>query len=735
PEYEDYPVDNQIIEYSPIEDNAKDFFNTGTTSKNTISLAGGDEENSFYMSVGNNTLHGLVPNDENKMYKFTANGTKTLGDVTLKVHSNYIDGRTNVVGGDIGDQDRALYWFVLNVPPQIPLSSYSDWQDPTSYGYANNYFDAYYQNPYWAVGTNRDKDHTKRFRGNISASWDIIDNINVTGTLGVNRLTAIGKYYRHRQKYDNVLMPAMTNVSPFVTDSESQSTRVNGHVVATGDFQLSDDFGLRTILGAALEMNDYRESSMTGNNLSIPGFFDISNRTGELEASVNQTQYRNYGIFADLELNYQEWAYLNVTGREDFTSTLPSGDNSYFYPAVGVSLILNEAIPALRDNSFISLIKLTANNSTVYKDLDPYQVNESFSQSGSFPFGSINGFYLSNTTVDDNIQKEKLNSTEFGLNTEFWNGRLKFDATYYFTKTSNLITYVSLSYSSGASNYLTNIGSLSGSGVELSLGGNIIQSSDVIWNMNINYTHYQQKVDEVQPGQDEITMTSYSGGYGTYAIKGEVFPQIKAVAYERDDQGRVIIDPQTGKPIIGDLKPMGQTTPNHIFGLNTTVSYEGMTLSATADYRTGYVYYAQGQDLMEFTGRYVESAAANRQNFICPNSSYPDPNGVGYIANTNISIENGVQDFWTNHYNEIKENYVKDATALKLRELSVTYDIPIELLSKTKVVKGLSVGLVGRNLFTILPKGQTKFSDPEFKNTGISSNSIGIGGFLTPPPT
>src|SRR5699024_11456329 len=140
------------------------------------------------------------------------------------------------------------------------------------------------------------------------------------------------------------------------------------------------------------------------------------------------------------------------------------------------------------------------------------------------------------------------------LNTEFWNGRLKFDATYYFTKTTNLITNVSPSYASGASSYLTNIGSLSGSGVELSLGGNIIQSSDVIWNMNINYTHYQQKVDEVQPGRDEITMTSYSGGYGTYAIKGEVFPQMKAVTYERDDEGRVIIDPQTGKLSIGEMK-------------------------------------------------------------------------------------------------------------------------------------------------------------------------------------
>jgi len=732
----DYPLDNQMVPYAPVKDNLKNFFNRGATAQNTISLSGGNESGSFYLSVGDQQTDGIVPNDEYKKYNFTANGSKELGDVTLGVNASFFKDNKNVVGNNIGAQDRAFYWFVLNNPKEIPLNKYSNWQDPTSYGYPDNYYNAYYENPYWAIGTNRDKSESKRLRGNISASWDIIDNINVTGRLGVNTVSGIGKDYRAAQHYDPQLKPSMTDVPSYVTDSEYQNTQVTGNLVAKGDFQLTEAFGLNAILGSSVETHQYRGSSMTANNLSIPNFFDISNGTGKIDASVNESQKRTFGVFGDFTFNYKEWAYLNVTGRQDFTSTLPSDNNSYFYPSAGLSLVLSKAIPAIGDIPFLSLLKVTANNSTVYKDLNPYQVNETYSQSGSFPFGTINGFYLSGTAIDNNIKKEKLNSTEFGLNTAFFDGRVTFDASYYFTKTTNLITNISPSIASGSTGYLTNIGQLSGNGMEFSLGGNVIEAKDFSWNVNLNYTSYEQKVDEIQPGADEIAIESYNAGYGTYAIKDMVFPQIKAVSYVRDPQGRVVIDPETGNPLIGDLKPMGKTTPDYTLGLNTSVNYKGLTVSATMDYRTGYVYYAQGLDIMEFTGRSIESASANRQNFVFPNSSYPDGNG-GYTENTNIPISGGTMDFWQNHYNQIKENYVKDATAFKLRELSVNYSIPVELISKTRVISKLSVGLVAHNLLTILPDGQTKFSDPEFKNTGggYDQNGIGVGGYLTPPPT
>src|SRR5699024_10350811 len=131
-----------------------------------------------------------------------------LGDVTLSVHSSYFQDDRNVVGNNIGSQDRAFYWFVLNTPANIPLTNYSNYTDINSYGHPDNYFSGYYKNPYWAVGTNRDKDKTQRLRGNISASWDIVDNINVTGRLGINNHSGLGKYYRAAQDYNSVTRPA-----------------------------------------------------------------------------------------------------------------------------------------------------------------------------------------------------------------------------------------------------------------------------------------------------------------------------------------------------------------------------------------------------------------------------------------------------------------------------------------------------------------------------------------------
>src|SRR5699024_8515023 len=189
----DYPVSNQVIPYAPIKNNLKNFFDTGVTSQNTIALRGGGETGSCYLSVGNNNTSGLMPGDEYEKYTFTANGKRKLGEVTLGVNAFYFQDHQNVVGSQVGRQDRPIYWYILNVPANVPLSSYGDYKNIESYGHPDNYFSGYYGNPYWGIGTTRFDQKTHRLRGNISASWDIIENINVTGRLGINSLSALGK--------------------------------------------------------------------------------------------------------------------------------------------------------------------------------------------------------------------------------------------------------------------------------------------------------------------------------------------------------------------------------------------------------------------------------------------------------------------------------------------------------------------------------------------------------------
>ncbi len=717
----------QAVPYAPVKDNLKDFYNTGTTFQNTVSFSGGDETSTFFMSIGDQKTEGIVDRDTYKRNTFRVNATKKMGDLKLALTSNYLRDKTSVVGNTIGNQDRPLYWFILNTAANIPLASYNDWRNDL-YSSPNGYFNAYYENPWWALDNNRNDDESSRLTANISATYDFNDWLNFTTRIGINTTSGTGKNWRSRLVYDKDLQPAANDITSFVEDSEFQSLSYTTDALLSARLDITEDIDFIGILGASNSTVSTRASLIRANNLSIPDFYDVSNGTGQPEVAVNESNKRTYGYFADLTFGFKEFVYLNLQGRYDYTSTLPKADNSYFYPAAGLSFVLTEAAPSLKETS-LSYAKFTVSNSTVYNDLGAYQINETFSQSGGFPFGTLNGFFQTGTAVDSGISKEKINTTEVGANLAFFNNRLTLDAAYFITKSTDLITFTTPSVASGSTNYLTNIGEIEGKGFEVSLGGTILKSTDFSWDMNINYSSSESVVKSISEGVNEITVTS-TGTYGIFAIVGEAFPQIKASSYERDPQGNIIVDPASGNPKVGALKNMGKTTPDYVIGLTSSINYKSWNLATTMDYRTGHVYYEQGSDAMEFTGRSIESVSANRQDFVLPNSVIETSPGV-FVPNTNIPVTDGRQDYWTNTYNEIKENYVKDATAFKIRELALNYNLPSNYLDNTPL-KSARIGFVARNILTLLPK-ENHFSDPEFNNT--NSNAIGVGGYFQSPPT
>jgi TonB-linked SusC/RagA family outer membrane protein len=717
----------QEVPYAPVKNNLLDFFNTGHNLNNTIYVSGGNETSKFYLSAGNQTATGIVPRDTYGRNTFRANASKKLGDVELSVNSSFFSDETEEVGGTIGDQDRPLYWFLLNTSANIPLTRYKNWRTD-KYSTPSGYYNGYYENPYQGVDTNRDAYNTSRINANVQVSWDITDIINLTARTAVNNVWGSGKNWRAATKFDTSLKPTGSNISSFVEDTEFQQSEYVSDLLLSGNFSFSD-FTLKTIVGASNYAFKYRDGFIRANNLSIPDFYDISNGTGTPVVRADASQNRNYGVFGDVTFGYMNYVFLNVTGRNDWTSTLAPGNNSYFYPSVGLSFVLTDAIEALKNNSILSYAKATISNSTVYNDLGAYQINETYSKHTSFPFADLNGFVLNGTTVDANIQKEKLNTTEVGLNLGFLKSRFYVDASYYVTKTTDLITNTTPSIASAATSFLTNIGELSGSGIELTVGGQAIHAGDFTWDLSVNYTTNETIVESIKEGLDEIALTT-TGQVGVYAVVGEAFPQIKANTYQRDPQGRIIIDPGTGWPKTNaELTSLGKTIPDYILGLNSTMKFKGFSLSTTIDYRTGHVFYAQGSDAMEFTGRSMESVSANRQDFVIPNSVIES--GDTYIVNTNIPISGGRQSYWTDVYNDVKENYVRDATAFKIRELAINYSLPSSIIGRTPMQK-VTIGFIARNLFTLLP-AENAFSDPEFNNT--NSNAVGIGGYFQSPPT
>ncbi len=721
----------QEVPYAPVKDNLLGFFEAGNTLSNTAYVSGGDASSTFYISVGQQKSDGIVPDDAYERYTFRANASKKIGKLELAFNSTYFSDHTNVVGDEIGDQSRPLYWFLLNTSANIPLSRYKNWRTD-KWATPDTYYNGYYENPYWAVGTNRNIDDSRRLMANLAVSYDILPWMKLTARAAMNNTWGFGKFWRAEQKFASY-RTGNSNVSSLVEDTKYQYQDYNFDAILNINRDLTDQISLNVNLGATNQTQEDYDTRIRANNLSIPGFYDISNGTGTPETEEDDSKYINYGFFGDFTVGYGKFIYLNFSGRNDWTSTLAKGNNSYFYPAFGLSFVLTDAIPSLQNN-ILSFAKITASNSTVYNDLSPYEINELYSQQTGFPFEDINGFALSTTTVDANIKKERINTTEIGLDLGFFDNNISLDASYYHTKTTDLITTITPSIASGAAFFRTNIGEMKNTGFEATLGGRLVNWRSLTWDMSINYTTSTTEVVEITDQIDEVTLNTASGGLvGVYAIVGEVYPQIKATAYLRDPQGRLIVDPSSGAPMEAtDYKRLGRTIPKHIVGLNTSLGFKGISVSATIDYRTGHVYFEQGSDQMEFTGRSLESVSSNRQDFVIPNSVIQVGDNE-FVENTNIQISGGRQSYWTDVYNNVKENYVKDATALKLREVAVDYTLPVKFLSKTPITK-VKLGFIARNLLTWLP-AENHFSDPEFSNQYTNANTVGIGGFLQMPPT
>ncbi|NNK76773.1 MAG: SusC/RagA family TonB-linked outer membrane protein, partial [Maribacter sp.] len=496
----------QAVPYAAVKDNLKDFFETGTTLQNTLYLSGGNQGSSFYLSLSDQETRGLIPSDSYDRNTFRVNASKKLGDLTLSLNSSYFRDRTSVVGSRLGPYELPIWELLLYTAVNIPLTNYKDWQDPNSFGYADNYYNGFVNNPYWAIGTHRDNDETDRLIANLQASWDITDWLNLTTRLGLNNTNGSGKDYRRRQSYDPVLQPYKAYVSPFLVESEFQSKAISLETILKADFDVNEIFDVTAILGATNNFFESRSSSIGFNDLNIPGFFDISNGLGTPVLSLDESEKRVYGFFADATLGYNDLLYLNLAGRYDFTSTLPSNENNYFYPAVGLSYILSESLASLKENNHY--IKLAISNSTTYNDLGPYEINERYSQAASFPYGNLSGFEVSDVAVDPGISKEKINTTEIGLNSKFMNNRLSFDAAYFFTKSTDLITLTTPSVASGANAYLTNIGEVQSKGVELTLGSEILRSKNWGWDASLNFTSYESVVNEIAEGVNEVTISS-----------------------------------------------------------------------------------------------------------------------------------------------------------------------------------------------------------------------------------
>lgn len=725
--------DGSIREFSYVarKNNIKDFFNVGTTKQNGFSISQGDENGNLFFSAQDVKTEGIIPGDLYHKNTFRLNTSKNSGNWSVTGNVSYFTDKTDIAGSLTGSDDessfftdtesgRSLYSQLLQTPINIPLEVYSQ-------GDLQDYFTNYAYNPYWILKNSRRISSTERFQGSVDLGYKINDWFNVLYRGGVSMLSSDFKHTNNGHVFTDG--SGREDLNQGVSDGSNFERRINSDLMLNFDFNLTKDITAKIILGNNIRDIRTKEIGIRGDNLVVEGLYNVSLRTGELRGVEFNSRLRSIGLYGSAELGFKDFLFLNVTGRNDWSSALIKENNSYFYPSYGISFIPTSAFPELK-GKVLNFAKLTASYTKVGNSTSAYANQNTYVRSVGFPYGDLTSFNLSSTVALAGLKPEFTTSKEFGLNLEFFNKRIWLDASYYISNSTDQIINAAASSSSGATRALLNAGELQTKGLELDLGFVPIQTEDFSWDFRVSYSAPKTEVKSLLPGVNELSLGGFSTA-GVYAVVGQEYPIIKGTAYERDDRGRVIIDQATGNPIQSSaLKNLGKTTPDYIVGLSTNFNYKGFRLSAVFDYRTGHVFYNEIGQMLDFTGSSVQSAQTGRLPFVFPNSSYQTAPGV-YTANTSIPTSSGGQPFWDSVYSNIAENYVIDATAFKCREIALSYSFPKKVLDNSPF-EGITIGANARNVFMILPKAN-RYTDPEFGFT--TGNAVGVGTVNEVPPT
>lgn len=727
----------QSVPYSAT-DGRTDFWETGMMSQTDLSLSTGTDKSRIYVAAQYFRQHSTVPWDKYKRYSLRANFDQNIGEkVKAAISTNYIANDY-----DISNAVGTAYNDVMMSPAQVQITNYKDWEN-NPFANPNGYYNEYYDNPYFTLSNNRSLTKNNYFQGSMELKWNPLTPLTLTARLGYNTRNVFTKSWTGKFTFSDytksISGSSKTDIPGGVNDNAVQENQLVFDGYAEFNKNLSEDFSLAVVAGYQARENTVRSMGVAANGLVISGVYNVGNASANLGGFENNFRTTQFGLYGDVRFGFREWAYLHITGRNDWRSVLSEENRSFFYPAVDVSIILSDAISALKNSNLIDALKLRGGYSQVGQvNVGPYQLNTTFNQAYGYPYPSGGGFSLGNTLFSPDLKPEMTTSVEAGFDLDLKKYAASIGLTVYQSNTVDQTIPVQVSSASGFNTLQTNVGEVQNRGLETYLQFTPIETaSGLTVSLRGTYTLNINEVISLSE-QSDLMILGTSGTTSRIVAKvGEPFPLLQVTQYNRTPEGRVIVDPFTGYPASdGTYFDKGTTSPPHIVGLSAEVKWKNFRLAATGEYRNGHVIYNAISTAFDFSGAGIRTTWFDRDRFVFPNSAYEDPENPGtYIPNTNITTSTGGADFWTDgtRNTNIGENYAHSAGFWKVREISLRYDFPSAWLSATKFIKGASLSVQGRNLFLWTPKTNL-YTDPEYSALGADSNAIGFTSInLTPP--
>ncbi len=732
-----------ILPYSPLSGERRKIWNTGITTNNQVSVDGGSENSTYRLSVENNAAQGIVPSDKSNRTGVRISAGMDAGRLTTRFNAAYIQQSFYRTTAD-------FYYESLNQAAHIPISQYRDWKN-NKFANPNGFFNDYFNNPYFLLDNNRTKYNDANISGSVDMAYKVNSWLNITEQIGIqnntrNRKNYSGKFIYSDYAKNDAFVPAPWDYTNDYDGIDRASTDYVGSVldnistenIINNELRLNaektfGDFSTKALIGWNVFQRKTKALEASSGSVVVPDLYNVSNRQGELGGGEANTTVRKYGYYANATVGWKDMLFVEGSFRYDFTSlfyTSSRSSNLYSYPYYGfdASFVLTQAFPSLKGN-VLNYAKVRASyNKNGNDNIPVYGLDLTYPNGPGFPYGNTVGLTVGNTLPAPDLKPEFVTSYEVGAEFQLFKNRVNLDVAAYSQRSDGQVITVKIPNTTGYPNFLLNVGTLKNWGYEADIRIQVIKAKNFSWDLSARYSYNDNKVVELFQGVDQFALSGFTHAL-PYAKVGESFPLLRTTSYVRDSAtNRVLVNKSNGYPIQGGLKDMGRTIPKHILGWGTNLRWKDLSLNMNWEYRGGNVMFSQlGRD-MTFTGsgKWTE----DRTPHVFPNSAYDDGTGK-IVANNDINVLEPEYGLWVDYYRLIAENFVTKAWFIKLRDVNLTYSIPAQVVSKTKIFSGASVGVYGRNLITIVDKNNF-YTDPEFSFT--TGNGQGINTTSQTPP-
>jgi TonB-linked SusC/RagA family outer membrane protein len=710
--------------------NPNSFFQHPVSLNNSVFINSGTDKGNFKLGYTRNDDKGLLPNSSIIKNIIDFGATYNITDrLTAGASVNFtnINGKGRYGTGYDGASARNVMtnfreWWQTNVDIKELKDAYFrtrknitwNWADP------DNLVPIFWDNPYFVRYENYETDTRNRYFGNVNLNYKITDWLNVLGRISVDNYSELQE---ERKAVGSVGVP-------YYSRFNHSWNETNLDLLLNADKKLSADWAVKGLLGTNIrKQRDQSIFGVTNGGLFVPGVYSLNNSLNAPNAATEGDRRREVqGVFAGATLSWRNMLTVDGTIRRDASSTLPKGNNVYYYPSVSMGWAFSEL---MKGSPWLSYGKLRANYAEVGNDAPIYSVNDVYNVLP--PIGSVGQATVPGIKNNVNLRPERTRSAEAGLEMAFLKNRLGFDVTYYQTRTVDQIVPVTLSTSTGYTAYYLNSGTVQNRGIELSVFGTPFKTADFSWTVNVNWTRNRNKVlalfkNDLGEESQNLVLGSYQGGVTLNASLNQPYGTIRGTDFIYTNGQKTVdatgeyLKSATSNEVIGNINP------EWIGGVNNSFKYKNIALSFLIDVRKGGSVFSTDMYYGLATGLYAETAGLNElgkpsRDAVADGGGFIRP-GVTADGKANI-VRTENSDYGAYGYSVNPDAaFVYDASFVKLREAVLTYSIPAKAINHLKPFKGIDLSLIGRNLWII--HKNLPYSDPE---EGFSSGNL--QGFQT----